>query len=178
MGFAISFQSDHPSAESIRELWREVEHFEDAPSMALLGFPPHVTLAIYESDSVQEWQVLDALDHASRHLKALILTFDAIRSFEGSTTVLWAAPRHCRDLVDAHAAIHAAIDPRHCRRHYRPGLWIPHCTLGMRIRDDRKTAALSYAAAFQGVIDVTFDALDCIAFPSLTPVTLRRLPDA
>lgn len=177
MGFAISFQSDHPSAEPIRALWREVEHFEDAPSMAPLGYPPHVTLAIYEGDSVEEGQVRNALDHASRHLKALILTFDTIRSFEGSTTVLWASPRYCRNLVDTHAAIHAAIDPKHCRPHYRPGMWIPHCTLGMRITGDRKRAALSYAAAFKGVIDVTFDALDCIAFPSLAPVALRKLPD-
>lgn len=176
MGFAISFRSDHPSAEVIRTLWGEVERFEDEPSMALLGYPPHVTLAIYEGDAVSEEQVRAALEHASRQLGALTLTFDAIGTFGDPPAVLWAAPRPSLSLADAHAAIHDAIDPRHCRAHYRPGSWVPHCTLGMQIRADQTKAVLSFAAAFRGPIDVIFEALDCVAFPRLAPIALCKLP--
>ncbi|MBN9442291.1 2'-5' RNA ligase family protein [Bosea sp. (in: a-proteobacteria)] len=176
MGFAISFRSDHPSAEPVRALWRQVEGFEDAPSMALLGYPPHVTLAIYDDDAVGEELVKDALERAGRDLKALTLTFDAIRIFEGSPMVLWASPQPCTALSHAHEAIHATVGPAYCRPHYRPGAWVPHCTLGMRIGKDRADAARSFAVSFQGVIDVTFDVLDCVAVPSLAPVESRRLP--
>jgi len=175
IGFAISLRSDHPSADRVRELWREVERLEDEPSMALLGYPPHVTLAIYEADSVREVEVRAALDQASRDLRAITLTFDAIRTFGGPPMVLWASPRPNTILQDVHGAVHAVIDPVHCRPHYRPGAWVPHCTLATSVRDDRREAALAFAEAFRNEIEVTFDALDRIYFPPVAPFDLRKL---
>jgi 2'-5' RNA ligase len=175
VGFAISLRSDHPSAGTVRDLWRDAARFEERPSMALLGYPPHITLAIYD-DGVREDEVRDALDRAGRDLPALRLTFDAIRTFEGPPLVLWASPRPDPTLHAVYAAIHAAIHPMHCRPHYRPGAWTPHCTLAMQVRDDRRADALAFAAAPRTAFAVVFDALDCIAFPPLAPVALHRLP--
>lgn len=144
--------------------------------MALLCYPPHVTLAIYDDDAVQEAQVRDALDQASRNLRAVTLTFDAICSFDGPPMVLWASPRPSAVLRDIHEAIHATIDPASCRPYYRPGAWIPHCTLGMQIRADRREAALAFAREAGSVFDVVFDALDGIHFPPIAPFELRKLP--
>jgi 2'-5' RNA ligase len=143
--------------------------------MALLGYPPHVTLGIYDDDTVREADVRAALDQASRNLRAITLTFDAIRTFDGSPTVLWASPRPNTILLDVHGAIHSVIDPDHCRPYYRPGAWVPHCTLATSVRNDQREAALSFATAFRKDMEVTFDALDCIRFPSLAPFELRQL---
>ncbi|MBD3844298.1 2'-5' RNA ligase family protein [Bosea sp. SSUT16] len=175
MGFAISLRSDHPSADSVRALWNDVQRFEDHPSMALLGYPPHVTLAIYDDETVREAEVRDALDQASKNLRPVTLTFDAICSFDGPPMVLWASPRFSAVLRDIHEAIHAAIHPASCRPHYRPGTWKPHCTLGTRVRDDRRDAALAFAREASSVFDVIFDALDCIYFPPIAPFELRKL---
>ncbi|TNC09563.1 2'-5' RNA ligase family protein [Methylobacterium terricola] len=175
MGFAISLRSDHPSAGTVRALWRDAAPFEERPSMARLGYPPHITLAIYD-DGVREDEARDALDHACRDLPALRLTFDAIRTFEGPPLVLWAAPRPDPMLYAAHAAIHAVIDPAGCRPHYRPGAWIPHCSLATQVRHECRDDALAFAHAPRAAFEVIFDALDCIAFPSLMPLALRRLP--
>jgi 2'-5' RNA ligase len=175
MGIAISLRSDHPSADSLHALWRDVERFEEEQSMALLGYPPHVTLAIYDGDAVREAEVRAALDQASRNLRAITLTFDAIRTFDGSPMVLWASPRPNMNLLDVHWAIHSVIDPVHCRPYYRPGVWVPHSTLATSVGNDRREAAHSFATAFRKEMEVTFDALDCIRFPPLTPFDLRKL---
>jgi hypothetical protein len=71
MEFAISLRSDHPSADRVRTLWRDVERFEEEPSMALLGYPPHITLARYDVGPVTEAEARVALDRASRNLSEL-----------------------------------------------------------------------------------------------------------
>lgn len=143
--------------------------------MALLGYPPHITLAIYDDEAVREAEVRDALDRASENLRAVTLTFDGIASFDGPPMVLWASPRPSAVLLDIHEAIHAAIDPANCRPHYRPGAWKPHCTLGMQVRDDRREAALAFAREASSVFDVIFDALDCVYFPPISPFAWRKL---
>lgn len=79
--------------------------------MARLGYPPHVTLAIYDDEAVREAEVRDALDRASKNLRAVTLTFDGIYSFDGPPMVLWASPRPSAVLRNIHEAIHAAINP-------------------------------------------------------------------
>lgn len=144
--------------------------------MARLGYPPHVTLAIYDDEAVREAEVRNALDRASKNLRAVTLTFDGIYSFDGTPMVLWASPRPSAVLRNIHEAIHAAINPISCRAHYRPGAWTPHCTLGTQVMDDRREAALAFAREADSLFDVVFDALDCIYFPPIKPFELRKLP--
>lgn len=88
MGYALCLRSDHPGDGTVRGLWREAERFEARPSMALLGYPPHVTLALYDDGATEDADALAALDRASRGLRALTLTFDAVRSFDGPPIIL------------------------------------------------------------------------------------------
>jgi hypothetical protein len=71
--------------------------------------------------------------------------------------------------------IHSKIDPMLCHPYYRPGHWIPHCTLGTRIREEWQNDALAFAESFGGGMEVLFDAIDCMAFPPLRLVTKHRL---
>lgn len=75
----------------------------------------------------------------------LRLNFRRIRWFAGPPLVLWAEPTADETLAKLHASISAAIDPVHCRPHYRPGFWMPHCTLGMRVVDRQRNGAIAYA---------------------------------
>lgn len=143
--------------------------------MTLLGYPPHVTLAIYDDEAVREAEVRVALDRASKNLRAVTLTFDAICSFDGPPMVLWASPRPSAVLRDIHKAIHGAINPALCRSHYQPGAWKPHCTLGTQVREDRREAALAFTREAGSAFDVIFDALDCIHFPPIAPFEMRKL---
>jgi hypothetical protein len=69
-----------------------------------------------------------------------------------------------------HQNIHSAISPEFCRPHYRPGNWVPHCTLAMRTTPCRNADALAFATAFRGNIRVIFDVVDCVALEPLKVV--------
>ncbi len=138
--------------------------------MATLDYRPHITLAVYDKlDAGRADRVIDAV--SSRLREPPRVRFAGIRHFDGEPLVLWAAPDPHPALDDAHGLVHAMIDPSSCRPHYRPGAWVPHCTLAMRIPHQRRAGALAFAGRPIEPFTVAFDRLDCLRFP---PVTILR----
>ena len=66
MPFGINLRSDHQSADSIRSLWQMCNVLQESPSMAALGYPPHITLAVY--DNIETNLLFDALDAATEDI--------------------------------------------------------------------------------------------------------------
>lgn len=129
MALAINIRSDNASASEVERLWDQVAAFEDEPSMRALGYRPHFTFAIYDSPEIEEKTVWEAMLSAVNGEAQLRIEFRRIRWFVGPPLVLWAEPASHETLTRWHASISAAIDPAHCRYHYRPRAWTPHCTL-------------------------------------------------
>jgi len=144
--------------------------------MRALGYPPHLTLAIYDTDEVGHALRVRAIEQATAGEAALHLKFDRIRMFDGPSLVLWADPGHPNQLMRIHSAVHDVIDPALCRPYYRLGAWVPHCTLGMAILPDRRAAAMAFAQNFRGGVEAVFDVIDCVTFPPLRVTTEKRLP--
>ncbi|MGR4930520.1 2'-5' RNA ligase family protein [Bradyrhizobium sp. CAR08] len=176
MALAINIRSDNDSAGEIVRLWHQVAVFEAEPSMRALGYRPHFTFAIYDSPAAHEQAACDAMLAASSGERQLRIRFKRIRWFEASPLVLWAEPEANESLARIHGIISAAIDPAHCRPHYRPGAWTPHCTLGTAIADERRDDAMDFAHAFDRNIEVLFDVVDCVAFPPVRIIAERKLP--
>lgn len=176
MGFALNIKASNSSARALTELWDAVGAFEETPSMGALGYVPHFTFAIYDTDTVSEDLRLAAIERAAARAAEVHLTFDRIRTFAGPPLVLWADPQPQDQLMRMHAAIHGVIDPKLCRPHYRPGCWVPHCTLGMNIRPGRRAEALAFAQDFRGSVEAIFDVIDCVTFPPLRVTAEKRLP--
>lgn len=176
MALAINIRADNESAREIERLWNQVAMFEAEPSMRALGYRPHFTFAIYDGPEIDEktaWEIMLAAVTGERQLR---IVFKRIRWFQGSPLVLWAEPEADETLARIHGAISAAIDPAHCRPHYRPGAWTPHCTLGIAIADQRRDDAMAFARAFDRSIEVLFDVVDCVAFPPVRIIAERKLP--
>jgi 2'-5' RNA ligase len=173
---AINIRVDNESAGEIERLWDQVAVFEVEPSMRALGYRPHFTFAIYDEPAVDEKAVWDIMLAAVAGETQLRIAFKQIRWFEDSPLVLWAEPEADETLARIHRAISAAIDPAHCRPHYRPGAWTPHCTLGTAVADERRDEAIAFARAFDRSIEVLFDVADCVVFPPVRIIAERRLP--
>jgi hypothetical protein len=172
MSGAISICANNETGKCITRLWDQAGMLEDKPSMAKLGYPPHFTFAIYEDIEIEH------LEHAVHSVFSecgpISITFDRIKLFDSSPLVLWASPLDASALQDLHAAIHGLIDPARCHEHYRPGSWVPHCTLATGITEKHRSAAIDFATNAAMPFDVIFDAADWISFP---PVELAgRLP--
>jgi len=176
VALAVNIRADDNSAGEIERLWDQVAAFEVEPSMRVLGYRPHFTFAIYESPAIDEKVAWNAMRAAVADEVQLRVEFKRIRWFEGSPLVLWAEPTSNEALTRIHRVISAAIDPAHCRPHYRPGAWTPHCTLGTGIADERRDDAIAFARSFALPIEVLFDVADCVAFPPVRVIAEQRLP--
>ena len=175
MPFALSLKSVNATADAIMSLWDQVSAFEDFPSMRALNYPPHITLAIYDAPGASEQLAIATLAKAARGQAAIELCFGRIRTFDGPPLILWADPEPKTALREIHDQIHAAIDPGLCHPHYRPGSWVPHCTLAMRTRPDRNQDALAFAGAFSESLRIVFDVMDCVRLAPLQVVAEARL---
>ncbi|TMJ01178.1 MAG: 2'-5' RNA ligase family protein [Alphaproteobacteria bacterium] len=176
MGFFLNIKISNSSERAMTDLWDAIAAFEETPSMRALNYAPHFTFAIYDTDDVSETLRKTAVERAARGQTELHLTFDRIGVFEGPPFVLWADPRPQDPLLQMHKAIHDVIDPMLCRPYYRPGSWVPHCTVGMNIHEDRRADAVAFAQNFRGGVEAVFDVMECITFPSMHVVAEKRLP--
>ncbi|WP_342360130.1 2'-5' RNA ligase family protein [Terrarubrum flagellatum] len=176
MALALCLAAGNPSAASIEKLWDAAAAYESTPSLRAVGYPPHLTLAIWETTDVSEEAARAALARAVAGEQAIRLRFTRIASFDADPLILWLAPNPSPVLSRIHRAVHAIIDPTFCHPHYRPDGWIPHCTLATRIPADRRADALAFAARFDGDIDAVFDRADCLTFPPVSLIESHRLP--
>ncbi|WP_409997858.1 2'-5' RNA ligase family protein [Bradyrhizobium sp. SZCCHNS3002] len=178
MAIAINLRSDDASSGEIERLWDQVAAFEDEPSMRGLGYRPHFTLAIYDAPEIDVETASRVMRAAVENAPALQLEFNRINWFSAPRFVLWAEPEMNEGLLRWHAAIAAAIDTAHCRDHYRPGVWVPHCTLGTRILKACRDDAMAFARSFDRHFTVAFDVIDCVVFPPVQIVAERKLTSA
>ncbi|MBZ6077034.1 2'-5' RNA ligase family protein [Microvirga puerhi] len=174
MTYAISLKAVNHTADPIRALWDRVALFEGTPSMVALDYAPHITLAVYQKIAPELLKM--ALLRAVEGIPALRLTFTRLRVFEGDPLVLWADPSPSAALAQLHARVHDSIDPANCHPHYRPGAWIPHCTLGTKIRKDHRAEAIAFTTQPIEPFDVLFDVADCVTFPPVSVLEEHVLP--
>ncbi len=148
---------------SFPEAWDKVAVLEALPSMRAQNYPPHITLALLpETTASDAWQ---KVQHVAVGAPPLRLCFNAIRVFEGSPLVLWAAPVMTQTLADWHAKIHENFNPADVHEHYRPDRWVLHCTLGTEILDEHRDRALMLTTGEQEPFHAVFGRLECITFP-------------
>lgn len=178
MAFAVSLKSVNASAETIVSLWDRASAFEDSPSMRGLSYPPHITFAIYDAADASEQVAIATIKSMAERRSDIEIAFDRIRTFDGPPLILWADPAPRQTLHELHHLMHSAIDPKFCRPHYRPGRWVPHCTLAMRTLPDRNADALAFARDFRGRLRVVFDVIDCARLDPLNVVAEARLHPA
>jgi 2'-5' RNA ligase len=163
MPCAINIRSDNESANQIRELWRDASKLEQEPSMESLNYPPHLTLAIY--NEIDSSLVIEAVTEVFARLESCSVRFEQLGMFETPhSLVLWAAPTIPPEIKLAHEKIHRIIDPLLCRPNYRPGVWVPHCSLATSIALERKPEALEFTNQSIEPIEVVFDVSDCASF--------------
>jgi 2'-5' RNA ligase len=166
---AISIKAVNPTADRIVALWADASRFEDAPSMAALLYPPHITLAVYDEVDLDRAQL--ALATTFQGQEAFHIRIERLRYFNGPPLVLWAAPSASPELSRAHSRVHDLIDPALCRPHYRPEIWVPHCTVAMNVSNGRRDEAVVFADRVIEPFDLVLDYADLVAFPPVSVLT-------
>ncbi len=132
MAYAVNLLFDVSLAEIVSARWMRLAEADVSRSMLNLGYPPHVTLAVY--DTLRTDVATVALDRVFESAARMAVTLTEVSTFGAGSGVLYAALAPSPDLMRLHAIIAAAID-EDCRPHYRTGSWTPHCTLATGIDD-------------------------------------------
>lgn len=138
---ALELYLDTDATRRIRVLWDALEA-EGVQSMkSLLGqrHRPHVSLAVaprFDPDRVAEALAGTVVAAPLR------LEFQHAGQFVGR--VLWLGPAVTTELLAHHAVVHHRLAEAGIElvEHYRPGRWVPHCTLSMRVPNALMAAAV------------------------------------
>jgi 2'-5' RNA ligase len=132
MAYAVNLLFNRSLAEVIAGCWTRLADADVSRSMLNLAYPPHVTLAVY--DTLRTNAAVAALDRVFENVAQMAVTLTDLKSFGAGSGVLYAAMAPSIDLMRLHAMTAAVIDEA-CRPHYRTGGWIPHCTLATGLSD-------------------------------------------
>ena len=143
--------------------------------MAALNYPPHISLAIF--DDIDADKLFHAFDSAILGTSQITSRFERLSYFEAPhAIILWAAPTLPPMAHSLHARVHSLIETDFCRDNYRPGTWVPHCSLATTIDRSRKAEAVDIANRSIKPFDLVFDVVDCASFLPVEVVREKRLP--
>ncbi|MEH0845000.1 2'-5' RNA ligase family protein [Micromonospora sp. CPCC 205711] len=138
---ALELYLDTDATRRIRVLWDalEAEGVQSLRSLLAQRHRPHVSLAV--APRFDPARVAEAL--AGTVVAApLRLSFQHAGQFVGR--VLWLGVTPTAELLAHHALVHDRLSRAGVEllEHYRPGRWVPHCTLSMRVPNTLMAAAV------------------------------------
>lgn len=133
MALAVCLLFDSRTERALRQLWLRLE---EAGVPALLSHThgrhvPHLSYAVLRSWDIEEVRrALATLPDAG----PTTLHLDALGLFRRGRS--WLVPAVTSDLTARQERVVAAVEATGAdlHRHYRPGVWVPHCTLAPRAR--------------------------------------------
>ncbi|MBZ0135606.1 MAG: 2'-5' RNA ligase family protein [Planctomycetes bacterium] len=93
----------------------------------------HITLAV--CDHVNEPVMRKVLGEIAQATHSLPVILSSLGMFPAAETVLFLAPVVDPELLEVHRALHARLSEftESPWKLYRPGRWVPHCTLALKL---------------------------------------------
>jgi 2'-5' RNA ligase len=154
MPFAITLRLDSTIASAVEEMWKTLAAKGIAADRYLLGYAPHITLAIYPDDAPSD-ALQAALRQVATHWKAMPVTLSGFGIFPAPTVGFCMVPVVTSGLLACYAALQAALPELEPHPHYRANTWIPHVTLSSTMRDpiDAIAALLPLWRPLNGFLD-------------------------
>ncbi len=136
MALAVCLLFDARGEHAIRQLWQRLED-EGVPTLLThthgLHVPhlSYVVLRTFDLEKIRE--ALGLLPDEG----PMTLHYDAIGMFRRSRT--WLVPSVTSDIARRQEHVVEAVESTGAdlHRHYRPGVWVPHCTLAPRTTLER-----------------------------------------
>ncbi len=171
MPLAMTLRLDDAAAASVVAMWRALAESGVDDDCLRLGYPPHVTLAVWP-DEASVGALAAAAERFGAEWGALPVALAGFGVFPGAPAAVWAVPVVTETLLARQAALVEAVPGAPCHEHYRPGRWVPHVTLGQTDAPGRALEVL--APLWRGARTGRLHALDLVRFRPV--VLLRNLP--
>lgn len=159
MPFAVALTLDPTAAGPVETLWRRLAEAGLSERMLRLGYPPHVTLGLY--DQLEPAEAAKTLAAVVAVRPQLTVQFGALGVFPGRENVLWLAPQPDPRLLALHAELQVAMAAE-AQAYYRNGAWLPHCTLAPDLDGAKLQAALGLLTVDWAPFGGSFASIDLL----------------
>lgn len=169
MPSALVLYFDEYSEQCIRDLWDSLEN-EGIPPDYSADIKPHITLAIY--DELYCEPCGKELTEIEKQATNLSLTFSHIGFFHDQEVVLFLAPTPTETLLNFHKQVHSSLadSSKTPWDLYRPGKWVPHCTLALNIKPDKFNKAFYVCSRFKLPMTVKISKIGVVEFHPLNGI--------
>ena len=144
MALALEMGLDPEAARAIRDLWSRLARL-GVPSLEghVPSIRPHLSLTVTDDgDGLREQAPVLALHGVETEIEMA-----AVSLFPADPPVLVLAVAPAPELVALHERVSAALAGVDIWPHYRPGTWLPHCTLSMGVPANALAEALAACLA-------------------------------
>jgi 2'-5' RNA ligase len=144
--FAVVLYFDEETDSRLREVWAALDvHGVDSVARTHgAAYRPHLTLAIIET--ADQTRVIEALRGPLARVAGLPVTLNAVGFFLTGAAPAYLGVTPTSRLLLLHEQVHAAIGGVPSWDYYRPGSWVPHCTLAMGVTSPSAVADVISAA--------------------------------
>ena len=144
MPFAIDLFFDPPCETRLRRLIAGLRQAQLGGTVLIEDVKArfHITLAI--CDEVDEAKMAQVLTEIADKTPALSVILSSLGFFPSDQTVMFLAPVVIQELLDVHKAVTDRLHEfsQTPWKLYRPGRWVPHCTLALKLPRDGVQKAL------------------------------------
>lgn len=157
--FAIETFFDEASETRVRAVWQRIAAAGLPSTLLAHGHTPHVSLAVAEDLDPLAFAPVLAAFAASE--PALSIRLASAATFATAEGVLFLGVVATRVLLERHERFHSRFEraARGAWPYYRPGHWVPHCTLTTGLTPKQLGAALELCAEGVLPLDVTLSSV-------------------
>ena len=143
MAFAVILYLDPTTEAEVQALWALLSEKQISTVIATMGIRPHISLAGVEHLDAQ--QVCARLKTFSQSVSPLTIKFGAVGTFPTEQGVVYLAPIVTSELLRLHQELDVRLASLGLSSHeyYRPGNWIPHCTVAINLPQANVPAAVN-----------------------------------
>jgi len=164
MPFSVELNFDADAEARVRTLWHEIADAGLCSLLPDIGARPHLSLSVYENADP------DALTRVVRRVasgsRAIEVQLKSVGVFPGDEHAVYLAPTVTRDLLLLHETFHAEAEPLGFEpwAYYRPGHWMPHCTVALEIPVERIPAIVESCRSGRAFGPATIQEISVIEF--------------
>ena len=165
MPYAIQIFFDNRIEQVIQTIWQEQAESSIAPYLGTSGNRPHISLSLCEELDRVSCQV--KLEAWAAGVKSLPVSFQQLGIFPAPGAVVFTGPVVTPELLALQREVDGLLDgccvwPEF--DYYRPGHWIPHCTLAMEFDDSQLPRALEIAGHLKLPLNGSLSGVGVIEF--------------
>lgn len=130
--YAIELYFDEVASQKVQQLWAQVGAITSSTAKRVHSHP-HLSLAVLPDADLQ--LLPRVLADIAQHQSPLEIQFSSLGLFSSGGGVVFLAPVVTTQLLELHKTVHRQLHKigSDAVAYYRPGAWVPHCTLAREL---------------------------------------------